>query len=173
MHFTDAIWPQHGNDLRILKLKLAYSEKYCEEFKLRERDLRNEIAKLRTESASSLKIEIEKVEQQHRLKVAALEESRCKAVAEAQQLEFQLKVLSYQQNHDKQNALLEQRLNFTMQSEKAASEAEHRESELRNTITALQTKHEVEMRTVKDQLGSEKLDLVRKVSLCDECKHPD
>lgn len=154
---------QQGNDLRVLKLKLAYSEKYCDEFRLRERELRNEIAKLRAENSSNLRIEREKIEQQYRTKLAALEESKTKAVTEAQQLEFQLKVLSYQQNHDKQNALLEQRLNFTMQAEKASSEAEHREAELKMTLTNLQSKHEAELRSLRDQSSAEKTELARKV----------
>jgi hypothetical protein len=147
----------------MLKLKLVYAEKYSEEFKLRERELRSEITRLRGEHTTTLRIEREKAEQQHKIKIAALEESRYKAVAEAQQLEFQLKVLSYQQNHDKQNSLLEQRLNFTMQSEKTASEAEHREAELRISITAMQTKHDAELRALKDQLTAEKMELDQKV----------
>jgi hypothetical protein len=149
--------------MRILKLKLAYAEKYSDEFKLRERELRSEITRLRGEHTTTLRIEREKIEQQHRIKVATLEESKAKAIAEAQQLEFQLKVLSYQQNHDKQNSLLEQRLNFSMQSEKAASEAEHREAELRISMTAMQTKHDAELRAQKDQFTAEKMELVQKV----------
>ncbi len=149
--------------MRILKLKLAYAEQYSDEFKLRERELRSEITRLRGEHATTLRIERDKAEQQHKIKIAALEESRSKAIADAQNLEFQLKVLSYQQNHDKQNSLLEQRLNFTMQSEKAASEAEHREAELRISITAMQTKHDSELRALKDQFTAEKTDLIQKV----------
>jgi leucyl aminopeptidase len=146
-----------------LKLKLEYSEKYCDELKVRERELRNEIAKLRLENQSSLRIEREKIEQQYRIKLSALEESRAKAVNDAQQLELQLKVLSYQQNHDKQNALLEQRLTFTMQADKAASEAEHREAELRTAMTSAQNKHESEARTLKDQISAERIEMTRKV----------
>ena len=141
-----------------LKLKLEYAEKYNEDAKVREKESREEIARLRSANEAALKEAREKAEQELKVQVAAVEERRAKAVAESQQLEQ--KLLQYQKDNEKQTALLEQGIEF---AKKSAAESQQRETECRRALESLRKDFDNEIKSLQERLEQDKANLTKQV----------
>jgi hypothetical protein len=146
-----------------LKLKLEYAEKYNEDAKIREKETREEIARMRNANEVALKEARERAEQEMKVQVAVVEERRAKAVAESQQLEQ--KLLQYQKDNEKQTALLEQGIEF---AKKSATESQQREAECRRALESLRKDFDNEVKTLQQKLELDKANLTKQVISCTE-----
>mmetsp|Transcript_11984 Transcript_11984/g.41344 ORF Transcript_11984/g.41344 Transcript_11984/m.41344 type:complete len:154 (-) Transcript_11984:3966-4427(-) len=105
-----ALKMESDNNLKNLKLKLEFAEKYNEDAKSREKENKEEMQRLRSTHEEAMKELRAKAEAELKAQVNALEEKRQKAQMEAQQFEQQL--LQFKKDQEMQTALLEQEKEF-------------------------------------------------------------
>mmetsp|Transcript_49551 Transcript_49551/g.117872 ORF Transcript_49551/g.117872 Transcript_49551/m.117872 type:complete len:1566 (+) Transcript_49551:63-4760(+) len=141
-----------------VKLKLEYAEKYNEDAKTREKETKDEMGRMRSSHEESLKAVRDKAEEQLKTQVAALEDKRAKASADAQRFEQEL--MQFKKDQEKDMALVQQQMAFAQRS---AEDAVTREADARKMLESAKRDAETEFKTLQDKFESERKDLSRKL----------
>uniref|UniRef100_A0A7S0ES13 GB1/RHD3-type G domain-containing protein n=1 Tax=Hanusia phi TaxID=3032 RepID=A0A7S0ES13_9CRYP len=146
-----ALKMESENNLKNLKLKLEFAEKYNEDAKSREKENKEEMQRLRSTHEEAMKELRAKAEAELKAQVNALEEKRQKAQLEAQQFEQQL--LQFKKDQEMQTALLEQEKEFAKRN---AAESQSREADLRRLLENAKKDAESEVKALQERFEMEK-----------------
>lgn len=151
------------SNLKNIKLKLEFAEKYNEDAKNREKENREEMNRLRTTHEEAIKEVRNKAESELKEKVDKLEEKRQKAIAEAQQYESEL--LQYKKEQEMQAALKLQELEF---AKRTAADSQAREADLRKLLENAKKDAEAEVKAIQDKFELENKSVTRNLNELNE-----
>jgi len=138
------------SNLKNLKLKLEFAEKYNEDAKSREKENRDEMNRLRNSHEEAIKEQRAKAETELKSQIDRLEEKRQKAVSEAQQYEQDL--LQFKKDQEMQAALKMQELDF---AKRTAADSQAREVDLRKLLESAKKDAESEAKALQERFEME------------------
>ena len=138
------------SNLKNIKLKLEFAEKYNEDAKSREKENKEEMSRLRTSHEEQVKEMRAKAEAELKSEVTKLEEKRQKAVSEAQQYESEL--LQYKKDQEMQSALKMQELEF---AKRTAADSQAREQDLRKLLETAKKDAEADAKALQEKFEME------------------
>jgi len=154
-----AVKTESEKALGSVKLKLEYAEKYNEDAKAREKENKEEVARMRQSHEETLKNERAKAEETLKMQVGAISEKHAKAAADVDRLKQEL--LQFQKDQEMAAALQEQEKTF---AQRTAAEAQAREAETRKQLEAARKDAESEAKTLQDKFEAERKSLAQRLA---------